>query len=126
MNKITNYAHNLIDYLNGEKIIEDTSKIYKKVGLEKLVKLSEHILGRLDERARWLVESDYAFGTIGLLGTLGIDALVHTDPNVNSRLLIDNGNWNFVFLCSYTGLVGSYLIGLVNHIKYGKRRAHTN
>lgn len=112
----------IINYFRGDKIIDDTSKFYKKIGLEKLVRLSERIIGKLDGRTRWVVESDYALGTVGLLGTLGIDALVHTDTSSNYRLLVDNGNWNFIFLCSYVGSAGCYFVGFANHIKYRKRK----
>ena len=42
------------------------SPIYRKVGLEKLVKKSEKILGELDAENRAQVETGYAFGTIYL------------------------------------------------------------
>ena len=46
------------------------SPVYKKIGLEKLVKLSEKTLGELDEKSRAQVETGYASGTL-ILG-LGI------------------------------------------------------
>lgn len=51
---------------DASNLMYKISPIYRKVGLEKLVKKSEKILGELDAMSRAQVETGYTVGTIYL------------------------------------------------------------
>lgn len=52
------------------------SPVYKKIGLDKIVKKSESLLGKIDDRSRAQVETGYVIGTgINLVGILGNEPL---------------------------------------------------